>query len=74
MTRITKIEDLHNLSVKDAKRMPMPHLLLRWSDMDLYYIDADAGRFVVRNPNAPRIQSGKHAGRVDLNKLRGAQK
>lgn len=69
-TRITNIKDLHNLSIKDTKRMPHPCLLSRWSDMGLYKIDVDAGRFVVAQPDAPRIESGKHKGRVDLMALR----
>ena len=70
MTRITEIDDLHNLSVKDVDRMPHATLLARWSDLGLYKIDADAGRFVVRNFGKPRIKAGPHAGRVDLNALR----
>lgn len=68
--RVTKIEDLHNLSIKDNKRMPSAHLLARWSAIGLYRIDAEAGRFVVAGYDKPRIQSGRHAGRIDLNAAR----
>ena len=47
-----RIEDLHNLSVSDARNMPPAHVLLRWSDLGLYEIDAAAGRFVVLNQAA----------------------
>ena len=70
MTKVTNINDLHNMSVKDAARMPHPCLLADWSEKGLYTIDADAGRFVVKNHGKPRIKSGPHAGRVDLNELR----
>ena len=71
MTRITNINELHNISVKDVDAMPHPNVLASWSEKGLYDIDAQSGRFVVRNHGAPRIESGRHAGRVDLNAVRG---
>ena len=71
MTRITSIDDLHNVSIKDVNAMPHPSLLADWSSKGLYDIDAKSGRFVVRNHGAPRIEKGRHAGRVDLNAMRG---
>ena len=70
MNRITKIADLHNASITDTARLPHPCLLARWSERGLYRIDADAGRFIVAGHDQPRIATGAHAGRIDLNALR----
>ncbi len=70
MNRITNIKDLHNLSINDVDAMPHPSLLADWSNKGLYKIDANSGRFIVNNPEAPRIEKGKHKGRIDLNAMR----
>jgi len=44
-TRITKLEDLDGLSIKDAARMPHPCDLVKWSGR--YTIDLDLGVFRV---------------------------
>jgi len=46
--RITKIEDLDGLSIKDAKRMPHPVDLCKWRELGLYWIDLDLSVFRVK--------------------------
>lgn len=45
--RITDINELNGVSIKDTKRMPHPADLARWTREGLYYIDADVGIFRV---------------------------
>lgn len=78
MTRITNIADIDNMPFTPSARLPQPHLLAKWSDLGLYSVDADAGRFrltikgrAVAN-GATIIKSGRHAGRIDLNSARAS--
>lgn len=75
-SRVTEIADLENLPFLPEARLPHPHLLAKWSDLGLYRIDADAGRFRLTSKGravangTPLIKSGRHAGRIDLNAVR----
>lgn len=50
--RVSRLEDLEGLSVKDSERIPHPTLLSRWEG--LYWIDADLGVFRVGQPPEQR--------------------
>ena len=69
--RIKNIDELHGLSIKDAARMPEAFLLFKWEQKGLYRVDADKGVFIVPTFGQPRIKTGQHKDRVDLNALRG---
>ena len=53
--RIKSIKDLDGLSIRDAKRMPHPIELARWSAAKLYTIDVDLGVFRLTDSGRSQI-------------------